>query len=467
MHAPASDLSPAVQRRIVALMAISYLIVTADLSIASVALPSIGKDLQVPPALLSWVVVAASLANAGLLMVGGKLVDRLGHRTVLLTGLCLYAVASVVACVSPGFVPLLAARGAQGVAIALIAPAAFSLITAFLPEGPARHRALGVFGVMQGVSLILGLFLGGWVVTTFGWRVAFLLPLPVALVSIALTIATVPKPVHPHREQIDGAGALLIMLAMVATVSGISAAGEVGLMAPRTLLLLGGAVILFLLLAVVETRVPAPMVPPSLFNRPGFTVSATASFFVLAGVGGLFVLSQLAMQHVLGLSAAQSGLGMLPYALGVMAAGQLVPLLLGRLTPRTIILTAIPINLLGLALLAALVGREYALSILPGVIVCPFGSVSAFVALMQTGTGRLAPEEQGVGTATLFVCQQVGVAAGASVAMALAGAHGAGVGPDGLRLAFAAMAATLGIAFLFALLGMRSNAGQSTDQAAS
>lgn len=444
------------ERLIVALMAISYLIVTADLSVASVALPSIGRDLRVPAAVLSWVVVAASLANAGLLVIGGKLVDRLGHRRVLATGLSIYVLASLVAAFSSSLAPLLAARAAQGVATALIAPASFSLITAFLPEGPVRHRALGVFGVTQGLSLILGLFLGGWVVTRFGWHAAFLLNLPVALVSLVLALRVLPRPAHRGREPIDGAGALVAVLAMVATVSGISAAGEVGLLATRTMLLLGGAILLFGLLVLIERRMPAPMLPPALFRRPGFAVSAAASLFVLGGVGGLFVLSQLAMQHVLGMSAAQSGLGMLPYALAVMATGQGAPLLLGRFPPRTIVLGACLVNLAGFALLAATVGREYGLSIAPGVILCPLGSVSAFIALMQSGTGGLAAEEQGVGTAALFVCHQVGVAAGASIAMSLAGAHEAAVGPAGLQLAFAALAVGVGIAFLIALTGLRS-----------
>jgi MFS family permease len=436
-------------------MAISYLIVTADLSIASVALPSIGRDLGVPAALLSWVVVATLLANAGLLMVGGRLVDRLGHRAVLSTGLALYAAASLVAGLAPDILALLVARAIQGLAIAMIAPASFSLIAAFLPEGTAQHRALGVFGVTQGLSLILGLFVGGWTVTTFGWRAAFLLNLPVALGALGLALATLPRPLCRDREAMDGAGAVVAMLAMVATVSGISAAGDHGLLAPRPLGLLGAACVLFAFLAAIERRVAAPMLPPALFRRPGFALSAGVSVFILGGVGGLFVLSQLAMQRVLGMSAAQAGLGMLPYAFAVIATGRAAPLLLGRFQVRTIILAAILVNIASFLLFAVTAGRGYAISIAPGVILCPLGSVSAFIALMHVGTGRLAASEQGIGTATLFVCHQVGVAAGASIAMTLAGAHGGVIGPDGLRTAFAALAGGGAVAFVIALFGMR------------
>lgn len=441
--------------RITTLMALAKLITTADFTIISVALPSIGRDLGVAPALLSWVVVANSLAIAGLLVIGGRLVDRLGHRTVLTVGLALFGGASLAAALAPSIEWLFAARAAQGAAVALVSPSSFALITAFVPDGPERHKALGVFGTTQGLSLILGLLVGGLVTTTLGWRAVFVINLPLIAIAIVMALRVVPAHVRGAAQPIDVAGALTGSLMIVALVSGVSAMGRLGPLDPQALGALLGAVALFGLFALIERRAAAPIVPPTLFRRDSFGLAVAASLLFMAGVGGLFVLTQLYMQRVLGFTAFDAGLGMMPYALAVIGAGHVAPRLLHRFAPRDIVLAAAAVNAAGLLFLAATLGQPYALSIAIGYLICPLGSVSAFLALMQAATAGLRSEEQGVGSAVLFTAQSVGVALGASVTLALIGGRGAEIDIAGFRLAFIVLAGGVGIAFAATLLAMR------------
>lgn len=446
---------PRGQRRIIALMALSKLIVTADFAIVSVALPSIGRNLGVAPALLSWIVSANTLALAGTLILGGKLVDRIGHRRALGAGLALFALGSIAAGLAPSFALVLAARVVQGLAVALVSPAAFALITAFLPDGPVRHRALGVFGITQGASLIVGLLCGGWIVTNFGWRAVFLVNVPLAAVALVMALRFLPR-VRTHRgEAIDGAGAVIATVAMVLLVAGISSMGRMGLFAPQPLGMLAGAALSFALFWWVERRVAVPLVPPALLRRPLFALSCGVLLLFLSGVGGLFVLSQLYMQRVLGFTAAAAGLGAMPYAVAVIAAGQMAPLVLARVPLRLVGLGAGALNITGLLWLAASMGQPYALSVAPGMMLCALGSVTTFIVLMQAATAPLGPHEQGVGTALLFTCQNVGTGLGAAVAMMLLGTGGDLAAGD-FRAPFATLAAGIAVAVAALLLGLRA-----------
>ncbi|MFW2851835.1 MFS transporter [Sphingomonas sp. TX0543] len=432
-------------RRVIALMALTKLILTADFAIVSLALPSIGRDLGVSPATLGWVVTANTLALAGTLIVGGKLVDRYGHRRALTVGLALFGLASLAAGLAPHFELVLAARVAHGLAVALLSPGAFALITAFLPDGPIRHRALGIFGITQGLSLIVGLLVGGWIVSTFGWRGAFFVNVPLVGIALSMTLAWLPRVATTRGEAIDGAGAITATVAMTLLVGGIALLGRIGV-APTTLAMLAGAGVTVAMFVAIERRVAAPLVPATLVRRPMFALSAFTLTLFMAAVGGLLVLSQLYMQRVLGFAPALAGLAAMPYALAVIAAGQLAPTLLARVTARRAVLGAGLLNLAGLTWLAMSMGQPYATSIAPGMVICALGSVTTFIVMMQAATAPLAPGEQGVGTALLFTAQQVGTGLGATVTMVLLDPGTKVLAADDFTIPFLALAGGIVVA---------------------
>ena len=433
--------------RIIALMALTKIITTADFAIVSIALPSIGRDLNVSPSSLAWIVTAGTLVLAGTLIIGGKLVDRYGHRRALAIGLTLFTIGSIGAGLAPVFELVLAARVVQAFSIALLSPASFSLITAFLPDGPVRHRALGVFGMTQGLSLIIGLLGGGWIVSTFGWRGAFLVNVPLLAIALFMAISWLPRVKIQRGEPIDGAGAVTATIAMVLLVGGIAMLGRIGFNA-TTLGMIAGSLTSIVLFVAIERRVASPLVPGSIVRQPMYGIAAFMLMMSLAAVGGLFLLSQLYMQRVLGFSAATAGLGAMPYAIAVIAAGQVAPTVLGRLSPRTGLAASVTINLAGYLWLALSMGQPYHLSIAPGMMICALGSVTSFILLMQMATSPLAPHQQGVGTALLFTAQQVGTGLGATITMILLDPGTRELAASDFRAPFLAMAAAIGLSLL-------------------
>ena len=431
--------------RIIALMALIKLVTTADFAIVSIALPSMGTDLGVPPALLSWVVTANTLTLAGALILGGKLVDRYGHRRALTVGIVLFVTGSVAAGLAPSFPLVLAARVVQGLAVALLSPGAFALIYAFLPDGPVRYRALGIFGITQGASLIIGLLLGGWIVTEFGWRAVFLVTAPLMLAALVMVLRDLPRLSARSEEPIDGLGAVIGSLALLGLVGGVALLARPGYAWIGGAMLAGG-IVLIAVFVIVEKRAQSPLIPAGLLHRPMFALSAWMLMLFMAGVGGLLVLSQLYMQRVLGFTAAAAGMGAMPYALAVIAAGQLAPILLAKASLRTAILGAALFNGVGFGWLATSMGLPYALSIAPGMVICALGSVTTFIVLMQAATAPLPPGEQGVGTAVLFTAQQIGTGLGATTTLMLLDPAGGVLAAGDFRLPFAALGITIVIA---------------------
>ena len=148
-------------RGVIWLVGLTQLVMTTDFSIVSVALPSIARGFHLTPAALAWVISAGALPAAGLLILAGRAADIFGQRRCMLVGLAVFAAGSLGAAFAPSFPVMLAARAMQGLGGAILTPANFSLINTLVPEGSPRHKALGVFGVMQGFSLVIGLMLGG------------------------------------------------------------------------------------------------------------------------------------------------------------------------------------------------------------------------------------------------------------------------------------------------------------------
>ena len=441
------------------LMGLAQLVITSDFSIISVALPTIGRDLQIAPALLPWIISANAITFAGFLIVGGRLTDIFGHRLCLLFGFVLFGVGSLLSALGQDIWTLIASRSLQGLGAAVISPASFSLIAAFLPEGKARHRALGVFGVMQGLSVIVGLVVGGFLTTRLGWRSVFFVNMPIVLVGLALAWRVLPKVVVDAvaRRTIDFGGAVVIVVATGLLLSAASLLSEHGVGSPLGLGLLLASVAAFGLFVLIEARHPQPLLPLPMFSRRDLTVASLACMALIGAVGGLFVLSSVYMQSGLKLSAALSGLGMVPVAVATMAAGQVAPLLMKWWSLRTVALGGLALQIVGLALLALTAPHgSYFTSVAPFGFLATFGSTSAFIALMGLAVNDAPPNQQGAASALLFTAQQIGLPIGVTISLAVFTAAGtAAVGLDAYRAGFLAPAVIAAAGFCLVLLLIR------------
>jgi MFS transporter, DHA2 family, methylenomycin A resistance protein len=446
-------------RLVILLIGLTQLIVTIDFSIVSLALPSIGKQLAVSPAALSWVISAGALAGGGILILAGRAADIFGQRRCMLIGMTLFGVGSLGAALSPDLPLLIAARALQGLGGAILGPANFSLINTQLPEGAPRRQALSVFGIMQGLSLVIGLLIGGILTTQFGWRAVFLLNPPLAVVAIMLTLAVVPKAGAVKRQAgpIDWLGAVVITTSMALMLLAVSMMGRLGWTAPGPLAMLAAGVVGFALFFLVEARASAPLAPLSLFGRRNFTAANVVFVLIMAAVGGVFVLLNLYMQTGLKMTAMQSGLGMMPYAAAVMAAGQALAPIMARLPQRAIILGGLSLFALGLTMLAVFsVQPNYWVAVALGSLAIGFGTTGAFMVLMADATADVPPAQQGAATAVLMTSQAIGGPLGPAVALSVIGLAGPMAGLAAFRSAYLVLAALALTALVISALTLRA-----------
>jgi MFS family permease len=194
----------------------AQLVVVLDFSIVNVALPNISRDFHVTSTSVQWVVTAYAITFGGLLVLGGRAADMFGRRRLFVAGLVGFAVASAAGGVASSFPMLVAARAAQGVAAAAVAPAALSILTTSYADGPTRTRVLGYYGIMASVGFVLGLVLGGVLVESVDWRGVLFVNVPICLLAAAVSPHLVPRgdPTGP-RPRLDLGGAALITVGMV------------------------------------------------------------------------------------------------------------------------------------------------------------------------------------------------------------------------------------------------------------
>jgi DHA2 family methylenomycin A resistance protein-like MFS transporter len=440
-------------RLVIVLVGLAQLVLTADFSILSVALPSIARNFHLQPADMSLLVSAGSVPLVGLMILSGRAADLVGQRKCMLLGLILFGTGSLCSAIAPSYSLLITARVIQSIGAAILMPANFSLINTLVPEGAPRHRALGIFGVMQGMSLVIGLLLGGTLTSVLGWRSVFLINPPIVVVAFILTLRCVPKWLvgTGANRSIDFAGATLITLATATLLTGVSFLGRTGF-TPLSSGLLASAAALSCAFVVVEARVRGPLVPLSIFGRRNFAAINVIGFCHIGAVGGLFILINLFMQNGLKMPPFAAGLGLMPYAAAVMLAGQVSPLFMARLPHRRTILVGFVLYGAGLSLLGLFShAGGYLVALAPWVVIGGFGSTLAYMPMMAEATGDVPEDQQGVASAILFTIQQIGMPLGATLALSVLGAGGA----NGFGEGFLAIAAVVALGLVLVLVLLR------------
>ena len=175
------------------ILAVAFMVVL-DFSIVNVALAAIERELHSDATAVQWVITAYAITFGGLLVLGGRLGDLWGRRRMFVVGLVLFSLASLAGGLAPALPVLVLARAFQGVGAAIVAPAALSLVTTTVPEGPARTRALGFYGATASIGFVAGLVLGGILVQFLDWRAVLWVNVPIGLAAAMLTPVLVPAP---------------------------------------------------------------------------------------------------------------------------------------------------------------------------------------------------------------------------------------------------------------------------------
>ncbi|MFH9606350.1 MFS transporter [Streptomyces sp. NPDC017448] len=417
-------------------------LVSLDLSVVNIALPDIRGDLGFRGEGLLWVVNAYALAFGGLLLLGGRLADLAGPRRVLTAGLALFGLASLAGGLawSPG--SLVAARAVQGAGAAALAPVAFALITLAFPAGPARSRALGLWGMAGAAGGAVGVLAGGVLTDATGWRSVMLVNVPI--VAFALAAAARTGPVGTRRRagaRLDVAGALLATAGTTLLVLGLVRTPDHGWTSPTTLTSLGGAVLLLAAFVAVELRTASPLLRPGLLRgRPVLAANLFCLLLASAQFGAFYFLS-LHLQLVLGFGPTAAGFAFLPFCAGVVAGSVLAPRAIAVLGMRRLMAAGAVPAALGMAWFAATATADgsFPVSVLGPSLLCSFGIGLCFVPLGTAATTGVAPGETGMASGLLNSSRQVGGSLGLAVLVTVA-VHvtGDAAGPAALSSGYAA-----------------------------
>ena len=291
---------------------LSIIVVVMDISIVTVALPAIGRDLHASQAGLQWTVDAYTLVLASFLVLAGSTADRVGRRRVFLVGLAGFGLGSLLCGLAPGIGWLIAARGLQAAGGTMLNPVAMAIVANTFSDPSERSWAIGVFGSMSGLALVLGPILGGALVDALGWHSVFWVNVPIVIVAIACTALFVPESRAPRARRFDPAGQGLVTLVLGSVVYAIIESGRLGWTSPAILGLLAVAVAGLLAILRYEPRRPDPLLDLRPFRSVPFSAAVVLALFALCAFGAFLFLTTEYLQDVRGMSALATGLCLLP-----------------------------------------------------------------------------------------------------------------------------------------------------------
>ncbi|MEV7043371.1 MFS transporter [Amycolatopsis sp. NPDC051061] len=322
----------------------SIVVAVMDISIVTVALPSIRRDFGASVAGLQWTIDAYTLVLAGFLVLAGSTADRFGRKRVFLTGLAVFGLGSLLCSVAPGIGWLIAARAVQAVGGTMLNPVALAIVVTTFPAPAERARAIGVFGSMSGLALALGPILGGALVDGLGWRAVFWVNVPIIAVAIVATAAFVPESRAARARRFDPLGQVLVVLVLGCVVEAIIEARRLGWTSPVLfgLLVVAGLGVLGILRH--EPRRADPLLELRLFRSVSFSGAIVMALFALCGFGAFLFLTTQYLQDVRGLSALDAGLCLLPVGVLVLILSPRTGRLVGTRGPR------LPLVVAGVAL---------------------------------------------------------------------------------------------------------------------
>ncbi|WTL47461.1 MFS transporter [Streptomyces sp. NBC_01497] len=434
-------------------MAVVQFMVSLDLSVVNVGLPRIGAGLGFGPVGLTWVIHAYALTFGGLLLLGGRAADRYGRKRVLLFGLGLFGLASLLGGLAQEPGQLVAARAAQGIGAAALAPAALALLTATFPSGRARVRAFGVWSATNAAGGALGVVVGGLLTQYAGWRWVMFVNVPMAACALLLARRGVARTEPAGRSgRPDVIGAVLATAGMTLLVFGVVRTGQYAWSSPVTLTTLALAVALLVAFVQVERATGRePLTRLGLFANRSVVGANVYNLLVGAAMTPSFYFVSLYLQEVLKKGPALTGVMFLPFTFALVAGSVLAVKLGYRLPPRTLLVAGGLLTAAGFAWFGLIsADGSFTTDVLGPSIIAGVGFGLCLGPVVSTATAGVAPHESGAASGLLNSSRQIGASLGLA-ALGTAAHHrtGRAVTPGALDTGYA-LGLTLGAALLLA-----------------
>ncbi len=423
MNQPREETAHPHLRATLLLSCLAQFMVILDVSVVNVALPAIRGGLHFSEVDLQWVVNAYTVTFAGFLLLGGRAADLLGRRKVFVSGLTLFALASLAGGLADTQGMLIAARAVQGLGGAVIAPASLSILTTTFAEGRERNRAVGIWGAMGGAGGAAGVLLGGILTQLLGWRWILFINVPIGLLAAVLAQRLIAEGRDPTRARdFDLRGALSATLGLSLLVLGIVRTDVTGWGSASTLGLIGAGIALLVVFVVIEGRFAhAPLMPLRIFASRTLTAANIVVLLVGGSTFGMWFFLSLYLQQVLGYSPIRAGLAFLPMTLCIVVGSTVASRAVIRIGAKPLLLAGMASLTIGLLLLTGIsVGGSYLSDVLVPSLLVAIGIGLSFVPATILAVAGVARREAGLASGLVNTSRLVGGALGLAILAAIA-----------------------------------------------
>ena len=418
---------------VLAICCAAQFMVVLDVAIVNVALPQMRRSLGLSVVGEQWVVNAYTLTFAGFLMLGGRAADLFGRRRIFIVGLTVFTVCSLIGGLAQNGAWLIAARAAQGIGGAILAPATLSILVTTFTEPGERRRALGAWSATAASGAAVGVLAGGVLTSLLNWRWVLFVNVPIGIVLLAGAWVALPR--HEERgprKTLDLTGAVTVTAGLAVLVYGIVSTDVHPWLSSRTIVTLAVGLALLAVFVVTESRFARdPLIPLSIFRRRSLSVANGIAVTMGAAIFGTYFFLSLFLQNVDGYSPLRAGLAFVPVGLFTLAGALTGSRLVQYIGARNQLMLGPGMAAVGLLWLSRVgAGDAYLIHVLGPVVLIGLGIGMSFVPMTLAATAGVPMHEAGLASGLINTTRQIGGALGlavmATVATSIAAGHGAG-----------------------------------------
>jgi EmrB/QacA subfamily drug resistance transporter len=398
-------------------LCVGQLMIVLDVTVVSVALPTIKRELHFADASLAWVVNAYLLTFGGLMLLAGRLGDLAGRKRIFIVGMSAFTLASLLCGLATSGSALIAARFVQGAGAAFMASMILGIIVTMFPDPWERGRAMGIYAFVAVAGGSIGLLVGGVLTEGLNWHWIFFINVPIGIADMLLGSALIDDDRGlGFRHGVDTLGAVLALAAPTLAVYTIVKVVDWGWGSGRTIGFGAGALALFAAFVLVESRVRHPLMPLRVFRSRTRSVANGVRALFAVGLFGVFFFGALYFQGVLGYSALVTGLAFLPMNILILFSVGLTPRIVQRIGAKTTYLPGLALTGLALLVLSRVpVHGSYAADVLPPMLLFGLGAGLAFMPGVSLAMADAGPSDSGVVSGIANVTLQLGAALGLAV----------------------------------------------------
>ncbi|MDO5044233.1 MAG: MFS transporter [Coriobacteriia bacterium] len=431
-------------------MIIALFMIMLDVSVVTVALSDIAKNLNASVQDASWVLSAYTLVFAANLIVAGRLGDHFGRKKIFVVGLLIFMFASVACGLSQNITTLIVFRAVQALGASFIMPATLSFVSLLFPP-EKRGMAMGIWGVTSGISSALGPAIGGFITHNFSWHYIFFLNVPLSIIAIAGVVLVFAESKDEKKAKLDILGAFLNIILLLFLTFGITIITD-----PKMFVFAVLSLVLFLvsLIAFIvhEKRLgEEALLELSLFKERSFTIGVICGFILMFGMMGVFYLMPYFWQHIGMLNPAQAGVNMLPMTVSMLVITPFVGRLSDKTKPKYLMIGGSLLSAIGVAIVCMQMRiAPPSSSFFVGMLLAGLGMAFLQTPLTTSVMASIPPSKAGAGSGVLTSSRQVGsLIAVALMTMIISGTATPGV--IGLKTATNIQTGLLVIVFAYSI----------------